>query len=143
MGLPLFEEFPRLRGEIPWLKLGDFPTRVHRLKRLGKELGCRNLWIKRDDESGKLYGGNKVRKLEFLLADAEKKNAKVILTCGRIGSNHCLASTIYGSKLGFKSVLVLYHQPVTELVMSNLLLDHYFGAELHRWLPQNGRENDP
>jgi D-cysteine desulfhydrase len=127
---PLFEEFPEL-AEVPRIALGKFPTRVHSLENIGEELGVENLWIKRDDESSTLYGGNKVRKLEFLLADVKARGANVVITGGGIGSNYCPAVTIYCSHLGLKTVLVLFDQPLTEAVRRNLLLDCYFGAEVY------------
>lgn len=126
----LFEEFPELEGKIPWTPLGDFPTPVQRLDRLSSVEGIYDVWIKRDDRSSNLYGGNKVRKLEFTLADAVAKGKKYVLTYGGIGSNHALATTIHSRRLGLKSILILFPQPVTRHVRENLLLDAHFGAEL-------------
>ena len=64
------------------LSLGNFPTPVHRLPRLGRAIGIDSLWIKRDDLSGPLGGGNKVRKLEYLFADAQEKNYQALFTIG-------------------------------------------------------------
>ena len=68
--LAIERAFPALRGRLPRVRLTQLPTRVHRLARLGASLGTDDLWVKRDDESGTLYGGNKPRKLEFLLGEA-------------------------------------------------------------------------
>jgi 1-aminocyclopropane-1-carboxylate deaminase/D-cysteine desulfhydrase-like pyridoxal-dependent ACC family enzyme len=89
-------------------------------------------WIKRDDLSGDPYGGNKVRKLEFLLAAAQAKGASRLITVGAAGSHHALATTIYGRALGFDVTLLLFPQPLTPHVREVLLLDQAFGAEL-RW----------
>jgi D-cysteine desulfhydrase len=85
-------------------------------------LGYENLWIKRDDLSSPVYGGNKVRKLEFILAEARKRNARHIVTFGGIGSNHGLATAIFCDRLGIDCTLLLFRQPVTEQVRQNLLL---------------------
>ncbi len=130
MELEIFNVFPGLK-RIPRIELGDFPTPVQRLTSLEKALGTSTeIWIKRDDLSGELYGGNKVRKLEFSFGDARAKGKKSVITTGGVGSNHALAVAIYGKHLGFKVILPLFDQPLTGHVRENLLLDYYFGAEL-------------
>jgi len=127
----LFKVYPDLRDKIPWMRLTNLPTKVEKLNLLGEYLGINNLWIKRDDQSALLYGGNKPRKLEFVLAEAREREADEIVTMGGIGSNHCLATTIYAQDKGIKPVLFLFHQPLTEHVKKNLSLFHYFGARLN------------
>jgi len=127
----LFEKYPALEGRLPWVPVGNFPTPAHRLEKLGRQVGYENLWIKRDDQSSDVYGGNKVRKLEFLLADACNKGCKWVITYGGIGTNHGLATTIHASRLGLKTALVLINQPLTGHVQENLLLDGHFGAEIN------------
>jgi D-cysteine desulfhydrase len=102
MPSPLFEAFPEVAGHIPWISLGRYPTRVHRLERLGADTGARELWIKRDDECGELYGGNKVRKLEHILADAREQGAHQLRTLGGLGSHFTLATALYGRAQGFE-----------------------------------------
>ena len=126
----LFEEFPELEGKVPWTPLGDFPTPVQKLDKLSSREGICEVWVKRDDRSSELYGGNKVRKLEFTLADAAARGKRYVLTYGGIGSNHALATTIHSRRLGLKAILILFPQPVTRHVQENLLLDAHFGAEL-------------
>jgi 1-aminocyclopropane-1-carboxylate deaminase/D-cysteine desulfhydrase-like pyridoxal-dependent ACC family enzyme len=122
----LFRAFPNIAERIPWLALADLPTRVEPL-----DIGLGgNLWIKRDDFSAQPYGGNKVRKLEFILADAKAKGAKRLITVGAAGSHHALATTIYGRAQGFDVSLILFPQPLTPHVRDILLLDHAYGAEL-------------
>ncbi|MCJ7771990.1 MAG: pyridoxal-phosphate dependent enzyme [Desulfobacterales bacterium] len=121
----LFMYYPSLKEKLPWVQLGNFPTPVHPLK----NIGCKNLWIKRDDQTSPVYGGNKVRKLEFLLADAIKKSRKHIITFGAIGTNHGLATSIYSNKLGLDCPLLLFDQPVTRNVKQNLLLFKKFNAQ--------------
>ena len=69
--IPLFEQYPQLGEKLPYISLGEFPTPVQKLERLGMELGVGQFYIKRDDLSGRLYAGNKLRKLEFILGSAQ------------------------------------------------------------------------
>ena len=129
--IPLFENYPALQHKLPHVSLGEFPTPVQKLDKLGKELGLNHLYIKRDDLSGKLYGGNKPRKLEFLLGNALRDNAKEVITFGAAGSNHALATAIYARQLGLKSISMLMPQPNAHYVRQNLLMSYYCRAELH------------
>jgi 1-aminocyclopropane-1-carboxylate deaminase/D-cysteine desulfhydrase-like pyridoxal-dependent ACC family enzyme len=140
--LPLFAQYPLLQKKLPYVQLGQFPTPVEKLDRLGRELKVSQLYIKRDDLSGTVYGGNKIRKLEFLLGDAIRAGAKEVMTFGAAGSNHALATAIYAKQLGLKSISVLVLQPNADYVRRNLLMSLHCGAELHlckthlesRWL---------
>ncbi|MGB4270700.1 MAG: pyridoxal-phosphate dependent enzyme [Spirochaetota bacterium] len=125
-GLPLYEVFPELK-KLPRVSLGNFPTPVQKLSSLGHD----SLWIKRDDVSSVLYGGNKVRKLEFTLAEAIVTEKKKVVTMGGIGTNHGLATAIFCKHLGLGCRLLLFWQPVTEYVKRNLLLFVRYGAEVH------------
>ncbi len=125
----LFEVYPNLENSIAWLPLIK-KTKVHKLEALGDYLGTDNLWIKRDDQTTEFYGGNKPRKLEFLFADARRKNKDPVITIGGLGSNHCLATSIFGQKLGFKVAIILFNQPLTPDVQKKLLLFQYFKAEM-------------
>jgi D-cysteine desulfhydrase len=89
-----------------------------------------DLYIKRDDLTSGVYGGNKVRKLEFLLADALREGALRVITSGGAGSNHALATAIYGKKAGLKTVLMLFRQPNSHSVRYNLIMNLVSGAEL-------------
>jgi 1-aminocyclopropane-1-carboxylate deaminase/D-cysteine desulfhydrase-like pyridoxal-dependent ACC family enzyme len=131
MTLPLFIKYPALEKRLPWISLANWPTPVQKLENLGNAIGYPNIWIKRDDQSSECYGGNKVRKLEFMLADARKKGFKWIVTYGGVGTNHGLATTIHAQRLGLRTALVLIPQPLTDHVQENLLLDRHFGAEIH------------
>jgi len=131
MTIALFETYPALEKHLPWMLLGKWPTPVQKLDKLGKAVGHENLWIKRDDLSSDFYGGNKVRKLEFMLAEARRKGVKWAITFGGIGTNHGLATTAHASRLGIRTALILIKQPLTAHVQENLLLDRYFGAEIH------------
>lgn len=129
--LALERRFPTLAGRLPRRPLASLPTPVHRLAHLGREAGLPAFWIKRDDQTGRVYGGNKVRKLEWLLADALAREHRTVLTTGALGSNHALATTIYARQLGLRTLLVLIPQPVTPHVRRALLLDHAYGAQVH------------
>ncbi len=126
----LFRKYPKLKA-IPWVSLGRFPTPVEPMAKLGEHLAIKRLWIKRDDLSGARYGGNKIRKLEFLLADAKAQGRDAVLTLGAAGSNHCLATAVYAQELGLKSIAVFVPQPVQEYVRSNLLCDYNLSLDMH------------
>ncbi len=127
---PLFVHFPRLK-KIPKLDLGTFPTPVQKLARISTINPDIEVYIKRDDLSNDLYGGNKVRKYEFVLADAIQKKKTELLTTGGIGSNHALANTIFAKQLGLTSHVFLFDQPLNDHVRQNLLLDCYYDAKMH------------
>jgi 1-aminocyclopropane-1-carboxylate deaminase/D-cysteine desulfhydrase-like pyridoxal-dependent ACC family enzyme len=129
--IPLFEQYPLLREKLAYVAVGEFPTPVQKMERLGAELGISQLYVKRDDLSGKLYGGNKPRKLEFILGDALRSKVKEVMTFGGAGSNHALATAIYARQVGVKSISMLMPQPNARYVRRNLLMSHNCGAELH------------
>ena len=129
--IPLFEEYPLLGERLPYISLGDFPTPLQKLERLGAELDIGQIYIKRDDLSGKLYGGNKPRKLEFILGRALHSGAREVIAFGGAGSNHALATAIYTQQIGLKSISMLMPQPNAQYVRRNLLMSYYCGAELH------------
>jgi 1-aminocyclopropane-1-carboxylate deaminase/D-cysteine desulfhydrase-like pyridoxal-dependent ACC family enzyme len=124
--LGLFRNYPKLDQKLPHMDLGNFPTPVHPLKHLDID----NLWIKRDDQSSAVYGGNKIRKLEFILAAARHKEVRHLVTLGGIGTHHGLATAIFCEQLGWQCTLLLYHQPVTANVRQTLLLLGKYKARL-------------
>jgi D-cysteine desulfhydrase len=127
---PLFRTHPALREKVPWVPLGTFPTPVERAVDLGARLGIGSLWVKRDDLSGEIHGGGKVRKLELLLGEARSTGAGTVLTFGGVGSNHAVATAIYAAQLGMHAVLMLLPEPADDRVRRNLLADLAAGAEL-------------
>ena len=129
--IPLFRNYPLLAERLPRAPLGLFPTPVERLDQLGDEIGLDRLYIKRDDLSGSVYGGNKIRKLEFLLGDALRAGAKEVMTLGFAGSNHALATAICARQLGLRSASMLMPQANAHYVRRNLLASHHHRAELH------------
>ncbi len=114
---------PRFLSAIPSLSLGNFPTPVARLSNLERALGFKSLWIKRDDLSGRLGGGNKVRKLEYMFAAAQaspdEDEKKTLFTIGPTGSNHVRATAVYGKASGFRVECLLFKQPPTEYSEAN------------------------
>jgi len=117
----LFERFPRLRHRLPWLELGSFPTPVEPMTRLGNALGATQLFVKRDDLSSRRYGGNKVRKLEFVLGHVAQRRSNTVVTVGAAGSNHVLATALHGADQGLKTIGIVVPQPPHGYVRRNLL----------------------
>ena len=131
--LQLFQHFPELNDNLPHVYLAELPTPVEKLHQLGKAIGVENLYVKRDDLTGKQYGGNKVRKLEFFLGKALRTGVKEVLTFGYAGSNHALATAICAKEIGLRSISMLIPQPNAHYVRRNLLMSHVSGAELHHY----------
>ncbi|APG16181.1 UNVERIFIED_ORG: L-cysteate sulfo-lyase [Kosakonia oryzae] len=126
-------------ARFPRLSLGHFPTPLEPLENLSALLGGPKIWIKRDDATGLATGGNKTRKLEFLLADALAKNADVIITQGATQSNHVRQTIAGAAKLGLASK-VLLEKRVTDFGedyqrSGNILLDELLGGEIVAHLP--------
>ncbi len=109
------------------VRLGTLPTPLYKLENLSRELG-KSIYIKRDDLTGVALGGNKVRKLEFLLAQAREQGADTVLTAGGPQSNHAMLTAACAARLGMKSILVLKKRGV--LTGGNIILDGIFGAEV-------------
>lgn len=128
---PLFARFPLLATAVPRAPLGSWPTPVESLARLADVLGIGGLQVKHDDLSARPYGGNKVRKLEVLLGDALARGAQHVITFGAAGSNHALATAIYGRRLGLAVTSFLMMQPNATYVRRNLLAHHAVGATVH------------
>jgi D-cysteine desulfhydrase len=115
--------------EPPRIPLAQLPTPLQRLDRLSRDLG-RNIWVKRDDLTHHSCSGNKIRKLEYLLAEAVNAGATHVITAGAVQSNHCRATAIAASSLGLQSELILRGaQPATS--EGNLLLSELVGAHCH------------
>ncbi len=102
------------------IPLGIFPTPVQTLKNVSKALGCA-VSIKRDDMTGIALGGNKVRKLEYLLCDAQKKGAQVVFTTGGAQSNHAMLTAACAKKIGLTPILILKKKGVTDIKGNRLL----------------------
>ena len=115
-------------SDFPRIPLGLFPTPIHRLDHISSLLGT-NVYIKRDDLSGLGLGGNKVRKLEFLLAEAQAQGAEVVFTTGGAQSNHAMLTAAAAGKLGMTPILILKKRGVTER-RGNQLLEHLMGTDV-------------
>lgn len=130
-------EARRLTGErsvpcmtnISRLNFADLPTPIEALPRLSDALGGARLLIKRDDQTGLAFGGNKTRKLEFLVAEARDQRAKTLVSGGALQSNHCRQTAAAAARFGFKCILVLTGDEPKQH-SANLLLDELFGAEI-------------
>ena len=123
---PLFRAHPWAADRLPWVPLADLPTPVEPLS----VPGAPELWVKRDDRTGAPYGGNKVRKLEFLLAHARQHGAERLITAGAFGSHHALATAVYGKAQGFDVTLVLFPQHRTDHVREVMAAQEATGAEI-------------
>ncbi len=125
------------------IELARLPTPLVRLERLGRELGGAEIWVKRDDLTGLELSGNKVRKLEYVAADALASGCDTLVTEGTSQSNHCRATAAVCARLGLHCVLLFRPQPPEGPPQGNHLLDALFAAEVRAFArPQydEGRE---
>jgi len=129
---PLYGRYPELRETLPRLPLGKGPSPVAAMSRLSSQLGGPPLWVKNDGLYGSIYGGNKARKLELILADALRCRCRTVITFGAIGTNHGLATTLYAREHGLRTVLLLIDQPVDDHVREQVWRLHQAGAVLYR-----------
>lgn len=111
------------------LNFAHLPTLVEEMPRLSAFLGGPRLLIKRDDQTGLAFGGNKTRKLEFLVAEAQAQGAKMLISAGAIQSNHCRQTAAAAARFGFDCTLVLSGDMPAQ-PSANLLLDELFGVEI-------------
>ena len=110
------------------IQLGQSMTPIYKLKKLSQQLN-KNIYIKREDYTGIEMSGNKVRKLEFALAEAIKESAEIIITCGALQSNHARATVAAATQLGLKTHLVLRGEEQAH-ANGNLLIDMIYDAEI-------------
>lgn len=132
----LFQQYPALKS-IPYISLAALPTPMHKLEQISSTYNA-SIYIKRDDLSGGIddqgnyiYGGNKVRKLEFLLAQAQYLGAQSVITFGCVGSNHAVATAVHAHRLGMDCTCMLKHQPPSLVVQHNLLTHLSNNTSLH------------
>ena len=116
-------------NQIPRLHFAHLPTRIEELTRLTEYLAGPRILVKRDDQTGLAFGGNKTRKLEFLVAEALEQGAKTLITGGALQSNHCRQTAAAAARFGLHCILVLNGE-MPEQPSANLLLDQLFGAEI-------------
>lgn len=118
-------------GDLPRVCLGHFPTPIDELQRLSSLLGGPRILVKRDDLTGLATGGNKTRKLEYLIADALDQDATTIITAGAAQSNHARQTAAAAARYGLQCVLVLAPM-APPVITGNLLIDDLLGARV-RW----------
>lgn len=118
----LFEVFPALRDRLAVVSLGEFPTPVEPLPGLEEIVGAPrgSVYVKRDDLTSRLYGGNKVRPLEVLFAEARRNGATHVFATGAFGSNHAVATVVHAPRAGLLPGVVLYPQPASAEPLANL-----------------------
>jgi len=126
------------------LHLAHLPTPIQKPERLAKAMGL-DLWIKRDDMTAGAEAGNKVRKLEFLLAEAVERGADTVITCGGIQSNHARATALCAASLGMRALVFLRTtepdlDPAHAKLVGNVLLDKLVGAEIRLITPAMYRD---
>ncbi len=138
----LFIAYPALQAQVPYISFGALPTPIEKLETLSNSYNAQ-IYIKQDSVSGgfdqngaPLYGGNKVRKLEFLLAQAKALGATKVLTFGCVASNHAVATAVHASQLGMYPICMLKHQPPSHVVQHNLMMHLNYNTELH-YSPNN------
>jgi len=123
----MLEKFERI-------KLGHFPTPIEHLKNISKYLGGPNIFVKRDDCTGLATGGNKTRKLEFLIPDAIKNKAELVVTVGAVQSNHARQTAAACTIMGLKCLIILEQRvkdpPEAYMNSGNIFLDKLFGADI-------------
>jgi 1-aminocyclopropane-1-carboxylate deaminase/D-cysteine desulfhydrase-like pyridoxal-dependent ACC family enzyme len=130
-GAGLASAFPALGEALPHLALAELPTPLEEAPVLAERLGIGSLAVKRDDLTSPVYGGNKVRKLEYLLAEALARGCDTVVTFGTAGSNHALATAVFGARLGLQVHAVLTHQVAAPWVAPKLRYLLHLGARLH------------
>ena len=132
MGDLLAEAYPAIGKCLPKLTLAALPTAVtsHTLSLPG---GSFEVMIKHDERTSSIYGGNKIRKLDYLLCRAMDRGARRVATFGAAGSNHALATAIHASKLGLDCTCFLSHQKATVNVARALNMHRRLGTEIVRW----------
>jgi D-cysteine desulfhydrase family pyridoxal phosphate-dependent enzyme len=128
-----------LTKNLPRTPLAHLPTPLEPLPRFSEALGGPSVWIKRDDQTGLATGGNKARKLEFLVADALAQGATTLITAGAPQSNHARQTAAAAARCGLRCILVLGGGPPTQARQGgNVLLDGLMGADI-RWVGDRDR----
>ncbi len=123
---------------LPRVRIAHLPTPIESLPRLSKLLNGPQIFIKRDDQTGLAFGGNKTRKLEYLLADAQTSGAQTLITAGAVQSNHCRQTAAAANRFGFACTLVLMgKEPANP--SGNNFLDQFLGAHIV-WAGGSDRE---
>src|SRR5512139_393786 len=124
---------------IQRLHFAHLPTPIEELSRLSDALGGPRILVKRDDQTGLAFGGNKTRKLEFLIAEALDQGARTLISGGALQSNHCRQTAAAAARFGLGCILVLSGE-MPDNPSANLLLDELFGAEIVTIADRNLRD---
>jgi len=127
---PLFDAHPDLKDRVPFAPLADLPTPLEPMAALSARVGS-DLWVKRDGLTHPAYGGNKIRKFEFIFGDLLRRGSRVIMTGGGLGSHHTLATAVLARQFGLQAVCSYYCQPIDEEVHRNLRLSAPLGIDAH------------
>lgn len=122
---PLFQAFPKLIESIQPIQLCELPSPVLPLDKLGP-----HAWVKQDDAIHDVYGGNKIRKFEFIVPEIQKQKANHVYTFGGTGTNHGVATAVICKQLGLKASVITFHQPHSKHVQKNQELMQRFGANV-------------
>lgn len=130
--LPIFKRWPTLRGRLPWTPIGAWPTPAVHARAFGARIGAPAFYVKREDLSHAIVGGNKPRGLEFLVAEALRRGARTVLTASAVGSHHVARTAWHMRRAGIETIAVVVDQPVASYVRANLLLGLRSGA---RYVP--------
>ncbi|HEY2799087.1 MAG TPA: D-cysteine desulfhydrase family protein [Chthoniobacterales bacterium] len=120
--------------KISKLSFAHLPTPIEELPRLSEALDGPRLFVKRDDQTGLAFGGNKTRKLEFLVAEARDQGARTLITGGALQSNHCRQTAAAAARFGFECILVLTGSK-PDRSSANLFLDQLLGADV-KYVPE-------
>jgi 1-aminocyclopropane-1-carboxylate deaminase/D-cysteine desulfhydrase-like pyridoxal-dependent ACC family enzyme len=131
MSAALFAAWPKLRDRLDAVSLGDFPTPVERLHPLESVLDSGPLYVKRDDLSSGIYGGNKVRTLEILFGQARARGADEVLATGAYGSNHAVATVLHAARAGLRAGAILFPQPGSWAALENARVSAARARPLH------------
>ena len=136
MTLSLCKDLSMTLAKFPKVRLGHFPTPLEPMDRLSEQLGGPRLWVKRDDCTGLSTGGNKTRKLEYLMAVAQEEGADTIITQGATQSNHARQTTAAAAKLGMACHILLEDRTGSNdpnyILNGNVLLDRLHGASVSK-----------
>ena len=128
----LAKVYPRLAGKLRKLSIANLPTPVS-CHDLDTPAGKRRVMVKHDELTSDLYGGNKIRKLEYIFQRAKDRGAKRVATFGAVGSNHALATAIHAKQIGLECTCLLAHQVRTPRIQQTLDMHLELGTELIKW----------
>jgi D-cysteine desulfhydrase len=123
-------EYPRLRHSVPWISLASGPTPVEPCRKIASYLGRDDVWMKRDDAIHPVFGGNKIRRFEHILADVQRRDAHEIITVGGLASTQVTATILLGKTLGLDVTSVLFDQPITSFARKTLLIQASAGGKM-------------